>query len=168
MKHLYLVITLLLAVGATQLSAQKYGHVNSLNIMEEFPGTTTADKELETMTATKQKEIEAKGVALQTKYNDFLQKSQTGTLSPVQLQSMEAELQADQQALQQMEQAAELAILQRRQELLDPIIKAINEAIEAVGKEGNYTMIFDESSGAILYNLKGEDITAQVRAKLGM
>jgi len=136
--------------------------------MEEFPGTTTADKELETLTTAKQKEIEAKGMALQTKYNDFMQKSQTGTLSPVQLQSMESELQTDQQALQQLEKTAELEILQRRQALLDPIIKAINEAIEAVGKEGNYTMIFDESSGAILYNLKGEDVTAQVRAKLGM
>ncbi|HRH38428.1 MAG TPA: OmpH family outer membrane protein, partial [Flavobacteriales bacterium] len=53
-------------------------------------------------------------------------------------------------------------------ELVDPLLARIDKAIGEVALAGNYAYILDTGSGAVLYAAKGDDITAQVKAKLGI
>lgn len=149
------------------LSAQKYGHTNFMNIVDALPQTKAADAELEAFSKAKQTELTTAETALQTLYGEYLQKSQSGTLSPVQIQALETELQQKQTDLQEKQKAAELAIFKKRQELIEPLMTSVRDAITAVATEGGFDMILDESSGALLFNKKGEDITEMVLAKIG-
>ena len=54
----------------------------------------------------------------------------------------------------------------KRQELLTPIYDSINNAIKEVAEENDFQFIFDEQ--VLLYGQESQDVTAMVRAKLGM
>ena len=52
--------------------------------------------------------------------------------------------------------------------MLKPIRDRIQGAIDDVAKENGFTYIFDKSMGIILYADDSADVSAQVKAKLGM
>ena len=57
-------------------------------------------------------------------------------------------------------------LLEKEQELLQPILDRVNNAIQSVAEEKGYTYIFDLSSGAILYADEAADVSAEVKARL--
>ena len=59
-------------------------------------------------------------------------------------------------------------IQDKRNELLQPIYDKVNAAIKSVATENGYTFIFDVGSGAILYAEESADVSALVKAKLGL
>lgn len=162
---------LVLLTGAVALSAQtasKYGHMNLGNLLESMPETKNANTALkvfgdslsaidEKMTKSFQEEV----AKYQTDY-------QEGKLTPVQSAQIEAELQKKQQEIQQFEQQAQQSVAAKREELLRPILTKVNDAVKAVATENGYLMIFDTSSGAMLFASDTDDVTAKVKAKLGM
>ena len=56
----------------------------------------------------------------------------------------------------------------KRQKLLQPLIDKVNNAIKQVATEGQFTYIFDSSTGILLYAADSMDVTASVRLKLGI
>ena len=58
----------------------------------------------------------------------------------------------------------------RRQELLEPIFGKAQQAIQDVGKENGFNLIFDTSAvlNAILFTRDSEDVMELVRKKLGL
>ena len=56
----------------------------------------------------------------------------------------------------------------KRETLLKPILDKVNNVINEVAKSNGYSMILDSSTGVILYAEESADITAQVKAKLGI
>jgi outer membrane protein len=54
----------------------------------------------------------------------------------------------------------------KRQNALQPIYDKLNNAIEQVAKENGYSMIFDKA--VLLYSEDKDDVSALVRAKLGL
>ena len=77
------------------------------------------------------------------------------------------ELQEDYQKIQNFQQTAAQDIQRQQEQLLAPIQQKLQDAIKAVGAEGGYTFIYDTSS--LLYVGTGaEDLTAKVKAKLGI
>ncbi len=168
LKNLTLIVICLLSFSLTQTHAQKFGYLNSMNLLQELPETTAADKQLEAA----QKDVTAKGQemvkAFEADYQVYMQKAQSGSLSQVQQQQEEAKLTKQRDEIAKYEQTAMADVQKKRQELLEPIVAKLNEAIAAVGKEKGYSMIFDESAGAILFNLESDDVTGLVKAKLGI
>ena len=76
-----------------------------------------------------------------------------------------AEVQNDQQNLQQASQVAREDLTKMRNEKLQPILDKAKTAIEAVAKEGGYTYVL-EASTLIVSN--GPDLLPQVKTKLGI
>jgi len=153
---------------STELSAQKFGHVNINLLLEEMPEVKAADVQMTTFQNEQGAKHQAMIDALQKKYNDYLQLANSGTLSKLQMSQKEAEIQQDQQAIAQNEQNAQQLIVTKKQELLKPILQKVDEAIKQVGQEGSYTFIFDTSvPNTILYSVESEDILATLRSKLG-
>ena len=64
--------------------------------------------------------------------------------------------------LQQIEETAQ----QRQQELVQPIMETINSVIQAIRDEGDYTFIFDASSGGLIAADEAYDLTELVVARI--
>ena len=171
MKNTFKLLALLFvfATAATTTFAQKYGHLNAGNLLEQMPEVAQADSQMETF----QKQMIAKGEqmakAFQTKYEKFAGEVQQGIHSPVQQQKLEAELQKEQQAIIAYEQEVRQKVAAKREELLAPILDKVNNAIQNVGKEQGYSMIFDSSiPNVLLFVEDSDDVTAAVKSKLGI
>ncbi len=170
MRKLNSIILLLSLFGASSLFAQgtKFGHLNSGNLLSLLPDAKAADLQLEAL----QKQLVAKGDTLvatfRSDYEKYMKEAGEGLLTQIQSKQREATLQKMQQELQQYEQTIKLEVVKKREELLQPILKKVDEAIQAVGKEGGYIMIFDESTGAMMYSLPSQDVTDLVKKKLGI
>ena len=117
-----------------------------------------------------QKQLTKKGQGmvetLQKDYTAIQQKVERGELSPVQQEQEAKKLQEEQARIAKFEQDMVKQIQDKREELLKPIYEKVNQAIETVAKEGGYQFIFDK--GVLLYFDEGMDVSAKVKAKLGM
>ena len=148
------------------LQAQKFGHINSALIIEQHPRVGVANAQLESFQKVLSDSFAIKIKAFEDRYRLFMEEASKGTLSQVASQTKQSELQAEQQALGTEEQQLKFRILQKREELLKPILTEVDALIQAIGKEGNFTMIFDTSvAGGILYAEQGEDLTEMVKSR---
>lgn len=155
--------------STTIASAQKYGHLNSGNLLATMPAVKSADSQMESY----QKQLISKGeqmaTAFQTKLNAYMQKANAGELSDIQKQQQEGALQKEQQTIAQYEQEVVSKMQKKREELLAPILQKVDAAIKAVGKEKGYTLIFDTSvMNAVLFAEDADDVMPLVKAKLGL
>lgn len=161
-----IVITLAMTLS---LHAQKFGYVNTAALLEQMPEVQTADKQLSAFREGLVKGGETKVNSFKENYQKYLDDVNNGVLSQIQQNERENSLAQEQQAINDYDQQVQQQVLDKRQELLKPILQKIDEAVQAIGKEGGYTFIFDSSvSGALLYAVEGDDLMNQVKAKLGI
>lgn len=158
-----LIVALLFTVSFSA-QAQKFGYVNSAEILAEMPEVKQADANLEAL----QKQLQKKGQGmvekLQQDYLAIQQKVEQGLLSPQQQQEEGKKLETRQQEIAKFEQDMVSQLETKRNDLLKPIYDKVNNAISAVAKENGYQMIFEQ--GVLLYSEPAQDITAKVKAKL--
>lgn len=155
----------LLTIG---VNAQKFGYVNSSLLLSELPTMKAADSELETYQKQLMSSGESMVKAFEAKYQAIAQEVAEGLLSKVQQQTKENELAQDQQKIQAYEVEVQQKIVAKREELIQPILDKVKVAIEAVGNENGYTMIFDSSAGTILHANESDDVMQLVKTKLGL
>lgn len=144
----------------------KIGLVDLNAIMAGHPDTAAAQTKLEETQKKYEAEYRKLGEEMERMYTEF-QKAQDDL--PAIKERKAKELSDYQQKIQQFEQSA-AADLQRMQgELMQPILTKITQAIESVGKEGNYTIIQPLDPQLVLYYAApAVDVTAAVKTKLGM
>lgn len=151
------------------LIAQKFGHLNSGNLLSLLPEAQKADEQLVALQETLLKDYDTKLKDFRARGSKFMQDAQSGALSQVQIQEQQTKLEAEQQALAQEEQSIIAQVQKKRQELLEPILTRVDEVIQVIGKEGNYTMIFDTSKiNAILFVEEADDLMPLVKERLGI
>lgn len=146
--------------------AQKFGHINGQKLVEKMPEYKVAYEELttykqqyETALQNMQKEYEAM-------IADYQQKEKEGAPKVI-LETKVRDIQAKQQGIMDFQEQASQDVSNEEVKKVDPILKKAKSAIEAVAKAHNFTYIFDESTGALLY-AGGEDITPLVCAHMGI
>jgi outer membrane protein len=165
-SHLVCLVILTLAV-IPQVRAQKFGHINAAQLVESHPGITKANADLEAFSVSVTAPFETKAKAFQSKYQFYVEEMQAGTLSRVSAETRQRELQAEQEALGKEEQQIQFSIMQKREELLQPILADLDSIIHTVAKEGQYTMIFDKSAnGILLFAVETEDLTQVIRDRI--
>jgi outer membrane protein len=164
-------VLITILIGATTLSAQtqpKYGHMNLGNLLELLPDTKKANDAMKVYTDSLGAKDEAMTKAFQEAYASLEKDYNSGILTPVQAQTRQAELKTQQEAIQKFEQDAQQLASVKREALLTPILQKVEAAVKDVAKEKGYLMIFDTSSGVTLFAAEGDDVTALVKAKLGL
>ncbi len=170
MKTILKLAVVALLFVSTQSFAQsaKFGHVNMQALVQLMPETDSAmvalekyGKDLEETFQGMQKEFQTKYEAWQQHQKDWL---------PAVLEAKEKELGEIQQRLQQFQQTAQQEIGQMQAQLLQPIVKKANEAVEKIGKSNGFTYIVDTSvnSMAFINENLSQDIMAQARQALGI
>ncbi|MBK7873060.1 MAG: OmpH family outer membrane protein [Saprospiraceae bacterium] len=168
MKTTLKITSLLIVLFCVAFSAQaqKFGYINSNAILAEMPQVKQADATLEAL----QKQLQKKGQGMveqfQKDYAAVQQKVERGELSPKQQEEEAKKLETAQTDIQKFEQEMVQQLQTRRNELMEPILKSVNDAIQGIAKEGGFQFIFDEA--VLLYKDASMDVTAQVKAKLGI
>ncbi len=166
MRNLFLVAILLFA-GALSVQAQKFGYVNSEQLLSEMEEMKAAESDLIAYRDQQQKLFQTKIEAFQAEVQKFQADQEAGNLTPKQVQETGAKLQAKQETLGQEEQKISEQLQQRRQEKIQPIFDKVNTAIASIAKEDELTYVFDGSTGGvILYADESADITTKVKTKL--
>ena len=159
---------LLLSATLSAQSAPKYGHMNLGNLLELLPDTKKANDDLKVFADKLGAKDDSLGRALQTAAETLQKEYDAGGLTPVQAQQRQVELQKQQEFLQKFEQEANQMVTAKREELLKPILTKVDDAIKAVAKEHGYAMVFDTSTGAMLFAADTDDVTELVKKKLGL
>ena len=114
----------LIMIGATfAINAQKFGHLNSAELMSEMPSIKTADAELQTYQEQLAKVGEDMVTKFQKNYQDYQVKVNSGSISQIQAQEIEGTLTQEQQTIQVYQQEMQNKMVEKRQALYDPIFE---------------------------------------------
>ncbi len=170
MKKFFNVILMLLLIGMTSTETfaqkQKYGYINSDELLQIMPGADTAvakyqayAQSLDTILISMQQE-------LNSKYEIFT--AGQAKMSEIVKQTKTKELQELQDRIKSFQSSAQEDLQKKQSELLQPIIDKAKSAIEKVAKANGYTMILDSRQGILLYAAATEDILPLVKKELGI
>ncbi len=163
----YLLLSAVVLFSAGMLQAQqKFAYVNSQELLQDLPEVKAADAEIQTLQQQMQKKGQEMFESYQTKAMELQRKRDAGELSPKQLEEEAKKLGEEEQKIRQFDTEMQTSILQKQQELLQPIQEKVNSAIEEIAKSEGYTMVFDSSSGTLLFADESTNITSMVKAKL--
>jgi len=164
MKKLLLLVAAALLFNIGTADAQKYGHVNSGEILEVMPGIDSLQIKLKDFQEDLQKMYESMMTEYQQKKDKF--DREVGTMSSAVRQVREKELQDLATRIQEFQSNAQDDLEEKQYELAKPYQDAIQDAINKVAKANGYSYIFDTK--ILLYYGSGDDITPLVKKELGI
>lgn len=147
----------------------KFGVINSQEVFNIMPEKATAEATLKGVSDRYETEFKKLQEAFQKKYEEYEKADQDPNTPEAIKQRHQEELQTEYTKIQNFQQTASQDMQKQQDTLLAPITQKLQNAITAVGAEGGYTFIYDLSIPSIIYHGNGaEDITAKVKAKLGI
>ena len=153
--------------GFTTANAQKFGHVNSQEIIQVMPEFTKARADIEALN--KQYEADLKQMQEELQKKSEAYEKEQATLPANIKQRRETELQEMYQKIQQSYQDNQQALAKEQNEKMQAITTKVLDAIKAVGQAGNYVYIMDLAAGIpYISTTLSTDVTADVKAKLGL
>lgn len=164
MKKILLLAAVAMFVSLGTANAQKYGHVNSSEILQVMPGVDSLQIKLQAFQADLQAMYESMMTEYQTKKDKF--DREVGTMSSAVRQVREKELEDLGVRIQEFQANAQDDLEEKQYELAKPFQDAIQNAIDKVAKANGYAYIFDTK--ILLYYDNGDDITPLVKKELGI
>ena len=167
-KAFKLTLVVACTMFSTSLFAQKFGRINSQEIVTSMNEFKEAQTKLQEYEKDLYAQLETIGVEFKTKLQEFQQSADT--LGDAMKQLKEKELNDLQTRYQEFQQMAGSDMQKKQMELLQPIQQKCLDAINEVAKTGGYTVIFDMAAGALAYidEAATTDISADVKTKLGI
>ncbi len=167
-KYLRFLLIGICLITTVAVSAQKFGYINSQELIQQIPEVKEANAELETVKAQYEKQGQDRIAALQTKYQALERKQAQGDISPKQLEIEAQALKNEEMEIAKFQQDLNQKLMQKSETLLKPIRDKIQTAIKEVALENGYTYVFDWSMGILLYADESTDVSSLVKAKLGI
>lgn len=167
-KAFKLALALALTMGATSLFAQKFGRINTQEIIALMSETKAMQENLDKFGKELQDNIETMNVEFNNKLQEFQKNSNTYNEAIREMKAKELQdLQARSREFQEMSQQQ---YQQKYNELLTPIIEKAKAAIDKVAAAGGYVAVFDTAAGAMAYFNETllTDIAPEVRKELAI
>ncbi|MFM1828315.1 MAG: hypothetical protein RL624_556 [Bacteroidota bacterium] len=163
-------ITLLTALFGTFISASfaqnKFGYINSRELLEVMPEVKKADSSLQIYAKSFQDQLESMSKEYESKVKDF--QANEKTMNEAVKEVKVKEVQQLQERMEALQQSAQEKTSKRREEMYKPILEKADKAIKDVAKENKYDYIFDASGGAILFAKDSDNVLSLVKTKLGI
>lgn len=154
------IVGVLMTIGA---SAQKIGYVNASELLSTMPDMIKANKDLEAYAKT----FEDAGKTMMTEYQtkaDAFTKGEK-TMSEAVKEVKYKEIMDLQKRIQDYDQSSQDKVEKKREELIKPVLEKAQKAIKDFGTANGYDYILN--SEGILYAKDADNLTAQIKAKLG-
>ena len=153
--------------GFTAANAQgKFGHVNTQEIIQAMPEYSKAKTEIDALQAQYEADLKSMNEELQKKGEAF--EKEQATLPENIKQRRQQELQDMYTKIQQSYQDNQQALAKASQEKMQAIQVKVLDAIKSVGQTGGFTYIMEDGSLPYISTTLSTDVTAQVKAKLGL
>ncbi|HEY9562092.1 MAG TPA: OmpH family outer membrane protein [Anseongella sp.] len=160
-----LVLFGVLAIAGTTAKAQlKIGYINSAELIELMPETKVVDSQLTVFAKGLEENLQTMQKTFDEKLADY--RENQATMADAIKQTRERELQDLNQRIQQFQVKSQQDYLKKQNELMAPILKMAQDAINAVAADGNYTYVFDTSNTGLLVKPVGDNILPLVKKKL--
>lgn len=166
-KSWLLFIVLFFVFSGKGFAQQKYGHINSSDILDAMP-------EYKQMTTTLENKKKQYAYQLQRMYEEYQRK--TKEVNDYGISMMEAvreerlkEIDSLQQAISGFEGSAQGEVEKLQAKLMKPLNDKYLKVVQAVAKENGYTYIFDLATGVVAYYPENTgDVTELVKKKMGI
>ena len=160
-------IAILFLMAPLAIFAQKFGHLNSADIIQAMPEYKKAQTELQELEKHCTNELQMRESELAKKSEAY--EKEKATLPANIAQRREAELQDLYARMQQYYQTSQQDLAQASQEKMNALTEKITKAIKEVGVAGGYLYIFDLASGIpYISETLSTDVTGAVKIKLGI
>lgn len=160
-------IAILFLMAPLAIFAQKFGHLNSADIIQAMPEYKKAQTELQELEKQCTNELQMMESELAKKSDAY--EKEKATLPANIAQRREAELQDLYGRMQQYYQQSQQDLAQASQEKMNALTEKITKAIKEVGVAGGYLYIFDLASGIpYISETLSTDVTGAVKTKLGI
>ena len=167
MQKTAVIFVLLLVCSTGVFAQQKYGHINSADVLDAMP-------EYKQLTSTVEGKKKQYAYQLQKMYEDY--QNRTKEMNDYGMSMMMAvreermkEMDSLQQAISGFEGNAQGEISKLQNKLMKPLNDKYLKVMQTVAKENGYTYVFDLSSGFVAYHPENTgDITEQVKKKMGI
>lgn len=162
MKHLITLILAVMTIG--MVSAQNYIVVNSEKVFKSIEEYNKALNQIEELSATYQKSVDAKFQEVEKLYNSYVE--QRASLSASARQAYEQNiLQKEAEATKYQESlfGTDGELMKRRLELIQPIQQRVFSTIESISKQYGYDLVIDIAANpTLLYYSEKVDMTNAV------
>ena len=168
-KRIFITLLVLTSImcGSTIEAQSNIAFVNTLDIINSLPDKASATERLNTLNQNYKQELQIMQNEYNKKYSDFITYQETLAES-IKLRRMQ-ELTDLENRIQNFTNLAQKDIEEHEDQLLEPIRAKVNEAIEAVGIEQNFTVIYDlDNPGIIFVTPSAVDANQMVKSKLGI
>ena len=160
-------IAILFLMAPLAIFAQKFGHLNSADIIQAMPEYKKAQTEIQELEKQATNELQLMESELAKKSEAY--EKEKATLPANIQQRRETELQELYGRMQQYYQQSQQDLQQASQEKMAALTEKITKAIKEVGVAGGYVYIFDLASGIpYISETLSTDVTAAVKSKLGI
>ncbi|MBP9883055.1 MAG: OmpH family outer membrane protein [Chitinophagales bacterium] len=168
MKKLMLVAVLVLLV-AGEVFAQKLAYVDTEYILKNIPEYKDAQKKLDDIAASWQKDIDTKYAEIDKLYKSY--QAEQVLLTEEMKQQRQKEIQDKEKAakeLQKQKFGYQGELFVKRQELVQPIQDNVYDAVQKIATTKAYDFVLDKSSGSVvLFANTKVNISDQVLQALG-
>ncbi len=162
---LVIVCAFILNTGIT--NAQKFGHLNSAELLAETPAWKSAEQQVADLQKNLESQYNSKLENYQTEITSLQKRYEAGNISQAELEGEQQRIMELEKSIAQFELDAQQQVLKKEQEVLTPLLENAKRAIEQVATENGFSYIFDTSvSSAVVFAQDTEDIKALVKAKL--
>lgn len=162
----------LCGLSAPALAQVKIGYTNVELILAYMPESRAVEKGLQTFEQKLATKLKAQEGFAQGKLAEYQDLEARGKLTPEQRAERERELQKLDEELKKAGADAEYELATKRQQLLDPVLQKLQNAIDEVAKAGGYTLVLNQTTSAgvstILYGPPEDDLTERILTKLGI
>lgn len=174
MKKLIIVCTLFIGMfNGTTLFAQKYAFIDSQYILDNISEYKAAQQQLDQLSISWQKDIEAKYGVIDKLYKDY--QAEQILLTEEMRRKREQEItnkEKDVKEYQKQKFGYEGELFKKKQELIKPIQDKIFNAVKKMATDQSYAVIFDKSGDLVMLYTnpkydKSDDILESMGYKAG-
>ncbi len=170
MKKIIAVITFIVGITSVNpLFAQKYAYIDSQYILDNISDYKAATQQLDQLSISWQKEIEAKYAVIDKLYKDY--QAEQILLTDEMKRKREQEITTKEKEVKEFQKQKfgyEGELFKKKQELVKPIQDKIYNAVKKIATEQSYAVIFDKSSDLVmLYTNPKYDKSDEVLTAMG-
>lgn len=149
--------------------AQKIGYTNVELLMAYYPAAQNVEKSVQRYGEELQAPLAVKEKYYQQLISEYYEKKQANMFTKESEEAMIKKIQGIEMELAKDAQEAEGKLMQRQNELMEPVLTKLQETIDQVARDGGYTYILNQTSGSnLLYGAESLDITETIAGKLGI
>ena len=161
-----LVCLLSFAANSQGQTVQKFGHINTNQVIFSMPQRKAALKILEEYAKTLEQQLTEMGQERQTKVEEY-QAKEADWLDEIR-DAKAAEIRQIENRIRAFQRTAQEAVQKKEAEAMQPIAQSVQAAIREVATREGYSYVFDSGAGGLLVAPESDDLFPLVREALGL